>query len=133
MSELKELLSPSALPVLLVLGALIVLLIRMERGRAEMIRTIASEVRRMNAEAEHLLPIKQPFVVSPEDPPVARSACVLHMKSLQARIDELSRRVDRSDNQFHDDVKRLHERIDEIPARVIALLGDTKSIHSRDT
>lgn len=131
MTELKELLSPSAIPVLLVLAAVVVLFIRFERGRADMIKTIAGEVRRMNSESEQPLPIKQPFVVTPDDPPVLRSACRLHMKGCELRIDELGRRFDRSDEQYRDDVKRLHERIDEIPARVIALLSDTKSVHAR--
>jgi hypothetical protein len=131
MSELKELLSPSALPVLILLAALAVAFVRFERAKKDMIGIIAEEVKRRGTPEPLPVSLKSPFIVSADDPPVKVSACTLHMQAVEGRVTEVRCRLDRIEGGMREDVKRIHERIDEIPARVIALLGDTKSIHSR--
>lgn len=132
MSELKDLLSPSSLSVLLVLAALLAVMMRFEALRKAMVRSVADEANRQANPAPQPISVKQPFVVAPEDPPMTRSACTFHMQAMQSQIAELARRLDRREQSWDADVKRIHDRIDEIPARVIALLSDTKGIHDRD-
>lgn len=132
--DFSGLISPTALPSVLVVAALIVLFLRFESGRKAMLDTIASEVERRNRPKEPKeMALKQPFVVAQEDPPIHRSECLRHME----QVTELRNRVQRVEDRLDGDIRRVHDRIDEvnermdaIPTRVINLMSETKNLTS---
>jgi hypothetical protein len=132
-AELSALLNPAAVTMVTMLVGLLVIVRKFEAGRKEMINLIADEVNRRNQPAAPTeVNLKQPFLVTPEDPPTTRSACATHAKHFERAISEVSVRVDRLERRWDDDIKRVHDRIDEIPARVISLLGETKALHAKE-
>jgi tetrahydromethanopterin S-methyltransferase subunit G len=136
--DLSALLSPASMSVISVLILVGVFLLRMESARRQMFDLVADEVAKRNRpERPKEVDIKQPFIVSSDDPSVRRSACLLHMTQVDNRVSDLSGRVERLERKLDFDIQRLHQRVDEIngridaiPDRVVHLMAETKDLHS---
>lgn len=87
-------------------------------------------VQRVRGDASRVSVGPQPLVVSPDDPPITRSIYEAHGRQTEAQIAELRGRLDRHESKSDEALRRIHERIDELPSRIIALLADSRGVHS---
>lgn len=129
MEFLKEVLSPSAFVVVAVLAALAWLMWRLERGREQLVEALSAEVRRRTATVSPApeVRVQTPLMTAMEDPPVRHSECDLHRSRSTGDMMEMRARLERMERRLDEDIRRLHDRIDDLPGRIIELLASARS------
>jgi len=106
---IKVLAAPAAVSVVSVVVAMLLLVRYLERWRRDLLKGIAVEVRRDIATGE-------------DDPFVSRSVLDLHNRRFDVRLGDVTARVERIERKLDADITRLHERIDDLPQRMLALI-----------
>lgn len=123
---LAQIIASEHLPTLAALLAIGGVLWRIERGRKELLATITEEVTRNLGKPAPRVEVQSPLLTRPDDELVRSSTCALHRHGKLTEIAAVRERVDRLERRLDDDIKRLHERIDDLPTRVVELIAETK-------
>lgn len=122
MMEWSELLryigAPLGVAAVASIVAVWLILRHLEKWRGEVLRTIAREVR--GELSESVVPVR------PDDPPVPSSVCALLRGNQTVRMDAMEQRVASLETRHNEAVKRINERLDELPHRVVQLLREPK-------
>jgi hypothetical protein len=100
-------------------ATIIGLLVQLKKNRSSEIKSAVMEV--INASPEKIVVNPQPLMIAMQERYVSRDDLALELLDIRRRISslELSRDHDRKD---------LLEKIDAVPAKIIAILKDTKGL-----
>lgn len=116
----KILMVPTATAVVTVGVCVFLVLRHLSKWRQEVLHAVIREVRKdLSGDG---VQVKGPVVVSPEDNFVPRSVIEMQNRNTDGRICDLTGRVERLERRLDQDILRLHERVDEMPHRVVELL-----------
>lgn len=121
-SLLKLVLAPTAASAVITLVAVVLLLRYLGQWRKELLAAIVVEVKRDMSGTAPEVRIQTPLVTKSDDPYVQKSVCDLHHRQFSGRVDDLTGRVERLERKLDNDITRLHERVDELPQRMVELL-----------
>lgn len=85
--------------------------------------------RKLAGHAERREVVNQPLRVREDPNPVTREEWQKSIEELSARVTEVCERVDTMNatfrNDLRHDIERVHERIDGMPDRIVAILRNT--------
>lgn len=118
----KLVLAPTAAAAVVTLVAVAALLRYLGQWRKELLSAIVIEVKRDLSGKSPEVRIAQPLTTRTDDPFVPKSVCDLHHSQFEGRVTDLTGRVERLERKLDQDITRLHERVDEMPQRVVELL-----------
>lgn len=119
---IKILLAPSAAAAVITFVAVVLLLRYMEGWRKAMLKTLTEEVKKDLAEKTPEVRVASPLVTEHADPFIKKSVCDLHHRQFDGRLGDLTGRVERLERKLDQDITRLHERVDELPQRMVEVL-----------
>lgn len=122
LSLIKTLAAPAAVAGLTTIVAVVLLLRYLEGWRKELLTGLAFEIKRDLSTGAPEVRVSSPLVTEASDPYVKMSVCELHHTHIGGRVNDLNSRVERLERKLDDDVKRLHERVDQLPQRIFELL-----------
>lgn len=121
-SLLKLILAPTAAAAVITLVAMVLLLRYLGQWRRELLAAITIEVKRDLSGGAPEVRVSSPLVTKGDDPCITKSVCDLHHLGFNGRLVDLSGRVERLERKLDLDIARLHERVDELPQRMVELL-----------
>jgi hypothetical protein len=116
------LVAPTAIATLTVGVAAFLLIRHLNNWRTELLRGIAVEVKRDIASGAPEVRVSSPLMTEVSDPFMTKSVCDLHHHQYDARLTGLTTRVERLEHKLDNDIRRLHERVDELPHRMVEML-----------